>query len=85
MWTWGWRAYFVGRVDFAPFAVHVFFTVHRQVVAFVLKLLAEGFAAQLCALDHAAQGAVQTGHELAAQHLQELVAGWDHDIDGCLA
>ena len=41
----GWRAYFVGGVDFAPFAVDVFFAVHRQVVAFVFELLAEGFAA----------------------------------------
>lgn len=54
----GWRAYFVGGVDFAPFAVDVFFAVHRQVVAFVFELLAEGFAAELRALDHAAQGAV---------------------------
>jgi hypothetical protein len=48
------RAYFVGGVDLAPFAVHVFFAVHGEVVAFVFELLAESFAAQLCALDHAA-------------------------------
>jgi hypothetical protein len=41
----GWRAYFVGGVDLAPFAVDVFFTVHGEVVAFVFKLLAECFAA----------------------------------------
>lgn len=72
-------------INFAPITLVVLLFIDGQIITFVLKVFTESFPSFLRTFNHPAQRAIQAGHKLTPDHLQQFIARWNDDIYQCLA